>query len=186
MELCFRVWYCLYRKPDVGKILCTPYTIQYPPPFMIHFPHHISSARSVMHVFILMIVCVIFIHPRDSCHGQHPSVRSSRLSLRRWQCPNGWEPPHWSPVGHGYGSCTACSQQASFCLFFVLIDFQVDQSFCVFLWSKYMVIRNTQTTQQNQQLRVTWWRVQGKVRTSLKLLHKNTPSASRKIARHQH
>jgi len=50
MELCFRVWYCLYRKPDVGKILCTmhespslgspslpPYTIQYPPPFMIIF-----------------------------------------------------------------------------------------------------------------------------------------------------
>lgn len=196
MELRFRVWYCLYRKPDVGKILCTmhespalgspslpPYIIQYtnPPPFMLIFNHHISSARSVMHVFIFIIVCVIFIHPWDSCHGQHPSARSSRLSLRRWHCPSGWEPRHWSPVGHGYGSCTVCSQQASFCLFFVLLAFHVDQSFCVFLWSKYMFITNTQTTKPNQQLRVTWWRVQ-----RIKLLHKNTPSESRKIAKHQH
>ena len=148
------------NHPRWDPHLCLPklYSILLP---LWSFSHHISSARSVMHVFILMIVCVIFIHPWDSCHGQQSSVRSSRLSLRRWHCPNGWEPPHWSPVGHGYGSCTVCSQQASFCLFFVLIDFQVIKVF-VFVFDQNMVVRNTQTSKPNQQLRVTWWRAQGK------------------------
>ena len=41
-------------------------------------------------------------------------------------------------------------------LIFSLVIFQIYQSFCVFLWSKYRVIRNTQTTNPNPQLSLTW------------------------------
>ena len=47
-------------------------------------------------------------------------------------------------------------------LIFSLVIFQIYQSFCVFLWSIYRVIRNTQTTNPNPQLSLTWLKVVGK------------------------
>ncbi len=117
-----------------------------------------------------------------SCHFHGAFMAAPKKSARNTFIPFPWR-FLWKLVRNSHISylwLSVCLSSVCFFFFwyFFIDGFQVDQSFLFFLWSKYRVIRNTQTNNPNQQLSLSWFKNKHNFQILYQVLSYNTGVSS--------